>query len=103
MARREDTCRKSCPFWIRYKDGCPHYVEGKWESYEGGEEYITKDCAPKRTMILTQQMYDHVIGTRRDYNQMRNAQVEVLKLAAKSVGVELIVEGEVVPTNLIEE
>jgi hypothetical protein len=49
-------------------------------------------------------MYDHVIGTRRDYNQMRNAQVEILKLAGQAAGVELIVEGEVEPTDkLIEE
>jgi hypothetical protein len=81
---------------------CPNYVEGTWESAEG-EKYTTIDCAPKRTMILTQQMYDHVIGTRRDYNQMRNAQVEILKLAGQAAGVELIVEGEVEEQKLIKE
>jgi hypothetical protein len=81
---------------------CPNYVEGTWESAEG-EKYATFDCAPKRTMILTQQMYDHVIGTRRDYNQMRNATVEILKMAGNSVGVEFIEDGEVVDQNLIED
>jgi hypothetical protein len=54
-------------------------------------------------MILTQQMYDHVIGVRRDYNQFRNASTEVLKLAAQAHGVELIVEGEIEDTKQIEE
>jgi hypothetical protein len=82
---------------------CPNYVEGVWESKEG-EKYTTKDCAPKRTMILTQQMYDHIIGVRRDYNQFRNASTEVLRLAAQTVGVELFVDGEVVDqTKQIED
>ena len=103
-SRREDTCREDCPFWTRYGKRCPNYVSGSWESHDSGEKYFTKDCAPKRTMILTQQMYDHVIGVRRDFNKFHNASVEVLKLAAINTGVELIVEGEVVnePQKQIE-
>jgi hypothetical protein len=99
MSRRESTCKTKCPFWTRYGENCPNYVEGTWESQDG-EKYTTKDCAPKRSMILVQQMYDHIIGVRRDYNQFRNASTEVLKPAAQSVGVELIVEGDIVNDNL---
>jgi hypothetical protein len=103
MSRRENTCNKRCPFWTRYGRHCPNYVEGEWKSREG-EKYPVKDCAPKRSMILTQQMYEHIIGVRRDYNQFRNASTEVLKLAAQTVGVELIVEGEIeAPKQITEE
>jgi hypothetical protein len=34
---------------------------------------------------------------------MRNAQVEILKLASRSAGVELIVEGEIEEQKLLEE
>ena len=105
MGRRENTCRKDCPFWKRYGQLCPNYVDGEWKTNDG-EKYRTEDCAPKRSMILTQQMYDHIIGVRRDYNQFRNASVEVLKLAAHTVGVEVITEGEIVDDDkklLLEE
>lgn len=103
MSRREDTCiGKPCPFWKRYGDKCPNYVEGVWESKEL-DRYTTKDCAPKRAMLLTQQMYDHIIGTRRDFNQMRNASVQILQLAACQTGVPLVVEGEIEEPKQIEE
>jgi hypothetical protein len=96
MSQRKDTCHgKKCPFWKRYGEFCPNYVEGKWETPEG-HEYETKDCAPKRAMILSQQLYDQLICTRKDYNEMRNATVKILSLTAQANGIELITEGEVV-------
>jgi hypothetical protein len=74
-------------------------VDGKWKTNEG-HEYTTKDCAPKRSMILSQQIYDFMTCARKDYNEMRNVAVKVLQLQAMTSGVELIVEGDIVNDNL---
>ena len=80
MSQREDTCiGKPCPFWKKYKEKCPNFVEGAWVTNEG-HTYVTKDCAPKRAMILCQQVYDQMIGTRKDYNLVRNANAELIKI-----------------------
>lgn len=104
MSDRTDTCHgKACPFWKRYGEYCPNFVIGKWRTGKG-HEYETKDCAPKRSMILSQQIYDSMIGVRMDYNEVRNASEKVLQLAAQSIGVELLIEdGVVEDTKQIEE
>jgi hypothetical protein len=102
MSKRSDTCTgKRCPFWNRYGDQCPNFVEGTWLTPEN-HEYKTKDCAPKRSMILCQQLYDFMIGTRKDYAEVRRAVVEVTKYAALNAGVDFI-EGEVEEQGLIED
>ena len=102
MSQRQDTCTgKVCPFWKKYAEQCPNYVEGMWQTPEG-HKYETKDCAPKRTMILAQQLYDFMIATRKDYAETRRASVEVLKIAANSVGVDLM-EAEYVDQQQIED
>ena len=79
MSKRSDTCHgKKCPFWKRYQEFCPNFVEGEWETSEG-HVYKTKDCAPKRSMILSQQVYDFILGTRKDLNEMRNENIKLLE------------------------
>jgi len=79
MAKRKDTCiGQRCPFWRRYQDTCPNFVKGDWKTVEG-HEYETKDCAPKRSMILCQQIYDHMLDVRRDYGHVREANRKVLE------------------------
>jgi hypothetical protein len=87
---------------MRYKDTCPNYVEGEWETPDG-HTYRTKDCAPKRSMILSQQIYDLMLDTRRDYGKVRTATVQIMRLAAMNTGVEFIEEGEIVEQKLIED
>ena len=102
MSQRKDTCiGKRCPFWKRYEDTCPNYVQGEWITPDK-HEYTTKDCAPKRAMILSQQIYDQLICTRKDYANVRKATVDVLKLSTHYAGVDFI-EGEVLeaPIKLI--
>ena len=96
MSQRQDTCLgKPCPFWKKYKEFCPNYVTGTWLTNDG-HEYETKDCAPKRSMILSQQLYDHITCARKDYNSMRNAAVSIFQIASQNNGIELVAEGEVV-------
>jgi len=78
MSNRKDTCPgKECPLWKRYGEHCPNYVKGEWRTNDG-HEYTTHDCAPKRSMILCQQIYDNMVNVRKDYNQVRNANEQVL-------------------------
>jgi len=102
--QRQDTCtERKCPFWHRYKDQCPNYVEGQWKTPKGAT-YQTKDCAPKRSMILTQQLYDFMIGMRQDYADVRKATEAVLQIAACNTGVDLmVIDGEVEDQKQIEE
>jgi hypothetical protein len=82
---RRDTCKgKPCPFWKKYKDNCPNYIEGQWRSAEG-HVYATKDCAPRRSMILVQQIYDHMLDVRKDYGHVRNSNIEVVKAIGRAM------------------
>jgi hypothetical protein len=102
MSKRSDTCiGTACPFYKRYREACPNFVEGEWETTDG-HKYTTKDCAPKRSMILTQQIYDMMIVTRKDYGHVRRAMIDVAQLACLNTGVELI-EGQVEEPKLIED
>lgn len=79
MSQRSDTCHgKECPFWKRYQEHCPHFVTGQWVTNDG-HKYDTKDCAPKRSMILAQQIYDFILGARQDLNSMRNMNIKLLE------------------------
>lgn len=82
MSNRSDTCTgKKCPFFRRYGDQCPNYVTGQWVTNDG-HIYDTKDCAPKRSMILCQQIYDQMVDTRKDYNDVRNVTIQLLNHVA---------------------
>jgi hypothetical protein len=70
-------------------------VTGKWRTNEG-HEYETKDCAPKRSMILCQQLYDHITCARKDYNSLRNVSERVLQIAFEANSGELLMEPETV-------
>lgn len=78
--RRQDTCPGTpCPFWKRYAEFCPFFVSGVWASHDDGERYETKDCSPKRTMILSQQIYDRMEGVQKSHDNVREANHMVLK------------------------
>ena len=85
MSQRQDTCIKTCPFWKKYKKNCPNFVEGRWVTHEG-HTYETADCAPKRSMILCQQVYDHMLDVRKDYNEVRNISYNVLQATVGLAG-----------------
>ena len=82
MSNRSDTCTgHKCPFFKRYGTQCPNYVVGQWATNDG-HIYDTMDCAPKRSMILCQQIYDQQVDTRKDYNDVRNVTIQLLNHVA---------------------
>ena len=85
MSQRINTCDPKCPFWKKYKKHCPNFIEGRWVTKEG-HIYETEDCAPKRSMILCQQIYDQMIDTRKDYNEVRNISYNVLQATVGLAG-----------------
>jgi len=68
----EDTCNKECPLWKKYKDKCPNYVESWWQSNDGGEPKLVKDCAPKRTFLMIQELNNRLVGLQQAQEQQRN-------------------------------
>ena len=102
MSQRQNTCNKGCPFWKKYKENCPNFVAGQWKTHEG-HVYSTKDCAPKRSMILCQQVYDHMLDVRKDYNQVRNATGQLIQLVGTQNNIDVLLGGDTVEeAKLIE-
>jgi len=102
MAQRSNTCHEKCPFWKKYKKNCPNFVEGMWKTHEG-HIYSTMDCAPKRSMILMQQCYDHMLNVRTDYNQVRNVTEKMIKLVGQQNNIDVLIGSEdVEEAKLIE-
>jgi hypothetical protein len=103
MSQRSDTCNVKCPFFKKYKEYCPNFVKGQWRTVEG-HVYETRDCAPKRSMILCQQIYDHMIDVRQDYNQVRNSTFNLMRLVGQQNNIDVLIgHEEVQEAKLIEE
>jgi hypothetical protein len=73
-----------------------------WEADDGGK-YYTKDCAPKRGLLLQLETYNMTLGTRRDFNKMGNANIEVLKIVAQQSQTMEVIEGDFEDQQQIEE
>ena len=74
----EDTCLKDKCFWWNLGDGpCPNYVEGWWAPTEGPPKLIC-DCAPKRILLLLQEVYNRVLGVQQSNEQQRNVTAQAL-------------------------
>lgn len=50
---------------------CPFYVESWWQSKEG-ESKLIKDCFPKRSILLQQEMINRSLATQAANEQSRN-------------------------------
>jgi hypothetical protein len=61
----QDTCFDDCVLLKQLKGDrrrCPNYVEVWWEPrYPPGEPKLMKDCAPKRCLLLLQEIYNRLI------------------------------------------
>jgi hypothetical protein len=101
MSQRQNTCNEKCPFWKKYKKDCPNFVEGRWRTKEG-HEYDTFDCAPKRSMILCQQVYDHMLDVRKDYGTVRNETYKLMKLVGQQNNIDVLLVDDIEEAKLIE-
>jgi hypothetical protein len=57
---------------------CPNYVEAWWTPHKGQPE-LYKDCAPKRTQLMVQELYNRLTGLQQSSEQERNESNRVNK------------------------
>lgn len=92
----ENTCNpKECALFELLggkQEQCPNYQE-VWFTPKGREEAILiKDCAPRRTFLMIQDLYNMVLDMRKDINEARNESTWVQVVAevlGKNAGVDL--------------
>jgi len=93
----KDTCCLKSVFFASLLDKveqCPNYIEGWWKPLEGEPEMF-KDCAPKRTHIMVQDLYNRLIGLQQTAEQERNKSHEVTKNLIKLFEHDVIVQKDI--------
>lgn len=73
----KDTCIfKECLVAKRLKlkkgEECINFIEAWWTPEGKKEPLIIKDCSPKRTFLMIQELYNRLIGVEKSQEQMRN-------------------------------
>lgn len=71
-----DTCKFSkCAIAKRLKikkvEQCPNHVS-TWWTKEEGKPVLIEDCAPQRTMLMVQSLYNRLIGVQQSQEEQRN-------------------------------
>ncbi len=74
----ENTCNTGCKLWKKYKESCPNYMETFWKKDEKAESILIKDCAPKRTFLMIQELYSRLIGVQQAEEEQRDASNKVM-------------------------
>lgn len=75
MEHVQPTCRqKDCGHWDDGK--CPFSLETWWRPLEG-QPKLVRDCAPIRTMLMTQELYNRQIGLQKAIEDQRNEAVKI--------------------------
>lgn len=84
MGRLPDTCNTSECSYIQEggkREGCPNFVQLWFTPLEGGQPYLTNDCAPKRTVFMIMDLVNSNIGLQKANEEMRNyAQKDLMAL-----------------------
>lgn len=74
------TSCENCPFKKMGHEECPNYIETIWQEEGNPQPVIIKDCAPKRTLLLVQELYNKVFAL-----QQQASQTEACLLQFKGV------------------
>ncbi len=78
-----DTCQKSCVYYKKYKENCPHFIQTMWGDTKSVQPKIINDCAPKRAVILQIDAFNRMLGLQKAHEQERNLQHGMLKVMAE--------------------
>ena len=74
---------------------CPNYIETWWTSQKvGGESQpiLVCDCAPKRILLMIQDLHNRLIGVEKSQEELRNETVwteVVASVIGKNIGIDL--------------
>uniref|UniRef100_A0A6M3L644 Uncharacterized protein n=1 Tax=viral metagenome TaxID=1070528 RepID=A0A6M3L644_9ZZZZ len=62
---------------------CPNFQESWWTPENSGKPILVKDCAPRRTFLMVQDLSNRMVGVQKASEQSRNlsAKVQVLQEA----------------------
>ena len=92
----ENTCNyKECKLFDLLggsQEQCPNYQESWWTPSRGGTPLLVKDCAPRRTFLMIQDLHNRLIGVQKAQEQQRDETVWVQVIAevlGKNSGVNL--------------
>jgi len=68
----QNTCKhKDCELWELYETKCPNYIVSHWKDEKSSEERRIEDCAPIRTMLMVQELYNRLIGVQSSLESAR--------------------------------
>jgi len=87
----ENTCNPDECKWHDLLGGkpeqCPNYIETWWTA-DDKEPILVKDCSPRRTLLMIQELYNRTIALQQSNEQQRNTfakAVTVFKLLKDGV------------------
>jgi hypothetical protein len=94
----EDTCDfENCEFAkciLSKKEQCPNYIQSWWiqSGTAGAKPKLVNDCAPKRTHLMVQELYNRLTGVEKSQEELRNETVWVEAVAmimGKNAGIDI--------------
>lgn len=66
-------------------DQCPNFMESWWTPDGKGKPILVKDCAPRRTFLMIQDLSNSLIGVQQASEQSRNSSAEI-KIIQEALG-----------------
>ena len=91
----QDTCEKEkCKMWQLLDGYCPNKMESSWmpPPTVGGSPVTVTDCAPRRVLLMIQELSNRLVGVQRAQEEQRNENVWVQVVAevlGRNSGVDL--------------
>ena len=71
---------------------CPNYQESWWTPEGKGKPVLIKDCAPRRTFLMIQDLSNRLVGVQKAQEEQRNENIWVQVVAqviGKNTGIDL--------------
>lgn len=68
----QDTQCENCPFLAQGFKECPNYIETLWHDKSSVQPQIIRDCAPRRTLLMLQELYNRTFGLQQQISQFEN-------------------------------
>jgi len=59
----------TCAFKVKDGKKCPNYIETLWHEEGNSQPRIVKDCAPKRTLLMLQELYNRTFSLQKQVSQ----------------------------------
>jgi hypothetical protein len=81
-----DTACENCPFKEMGFKTCPNYIETFWQEQGNPQPKIVKDCSPKRTLLMLQELYNRFFGLQQQVSQAEGAIVDFRALLSSFAG-----------------